>query len=106
MAWLTGKALSPPYFPDLNFHKGQGVYHGTLKFDLESEDQIDSAQLLPYPSRDGSSTSTLISMALTEFHFILLYKDRVIGICNLNDQVVYEETIPLVGPTCLGLTLF
>ncbi|KAF8739352.1 hypothetical protein AX14_009923 [Amanita brunnescens Koide BX004] len=88
MAWLTG----------------QGIYHGTLKFDLESEDQIDSAQLLPDPLRDGSSTSTPISMALTEFHFILLYRDRVIGICNLDDQVVYEEAIPLnPNETVLGL---
>ena len=101
MAWLTGKAQSSPYIIDLNLHQGQGIYHGTLKFDLESEDQIDSAQLLPDPLRDGSSTSTPISMALTEFHFILLYRDRVIGICNLDDQVVYEEAIPLVSPTCL-----
>lgn len=35
-------------------------------------------------------------MALTEFHFILVYKDRVRAICRLNDQIVYEEKIPLV----------
>lgn len=38
-----------------------------------------------------------ISVALTEFHFILLYKDRVRAICQLNDQIVYEEMIPVVS---------
>ncbi|KAF8634466.1 hypothetical protein AX15_000907 [Amanita polypyramis BW_CC] len=90
MAWLTG----------------QGIYHGTFKFDLDSEDQIDSAQLLPYPYlKDGPTAVAIpISMVLTEFHFILLYKDRVIGICNLNDKVVYEEALPLSPTeTVLGL---
>ena len=35
-------------------------------------------------------------MALTEFHFMLLYRDRVIGISNLNEQLTYEEQLPLV----------
>lgn len=39
-------------------------------------------------------------MALTEFHFILLYEDRVIGISNLNDHVVYEKAVPLVSLVC------
>lgn len=38
-----------------------------------------------------------ISVALTEFHFVLLYKDRIRAICQLNDQIVYEEMIPLVS---------
>lgn len=35
-------------------------------------------------------------MALTEFHFLLLYRDRVLGISNLNEQLAYEELLPLV----------
>ena len=38
-----------------------------------------------------------MSMALTEFHFLLLYGDRVLGISNLNEQLAYEELLPLVG---------
>ena len=38
-----------------------------------------------------------ISIALTGFHFLLLYKDRVVGVSNLNDKVVYEEVLPLVS---------
>lgn len=36
-------------------------------------------------------------MALTEFHFLLLYRDRVLGISNLNQQLAYEELLPLVS---------
>ena len=36
-------------------------------------------------------------MSLTEFHFVLLFKDRVIGVGNLNEALVYDEAIPLVG---------
>jgi hypothetical protein len=38
---------------------------------------------------------------LTEFHFILLYKDHVIGICNLDKKLTYEEVIPLVSGASL-----
>lgn len=51
------------------------------------------------PSDDDSGklvTEIPISVALTEFHFVLLYKDRVRAICQLNDQIVYEEMIPVV----------
>lgn len=35
-------------------------------------------------------------MALTEFHFVLLYKDRIVGVSSLNEQLAYEDIIPLV----------
>jgi vacuolar protein sorting-associated protein 18 len=37
------------------------------------------------------------SIALTEFHFILLYKDRVAAVCNLDEKLTYEEPLPLVS---------
>ena len=37
-----------------------------------------------------------MSMSLTEFHFLLLYRDRVLGVSNLNQQLAYEELLPLV----------
>ncbi|KAF9502533.1 DigA protein [Pleurotus eryngii] len=84
MAWMT----SP------------GIYHGSLNFDA-SNDFIDGAQLLPYPALTTSSSPAAvspdvpISISLTEFHFILLYRDRVLGICNLDDRTTYEEALPL-----------
>ena len=44
-------------------------------------------------------------MALTEFHFVLLYKDRVIGISSLNEELVYEEILPLVRQLSLTCIL-
>ncbi|THG99900.1 hypothetical protein EW026_g2533 [Hermanssonia centrifuga] len=82
----------------------QGIYHGALNFDSTAEDLIDGAQLLPYPTfsttssspRNTSEAGTVpISMALTEFHFVLLYQDRVVGLSTLNDQLTYEDILPL-----------
>ncbi|EPQ27167.1 uncharacterized protein PFL1_05448 [Pseudozyma flocculosa PF-1] len=36
-----------------------------------------------------------LSIALTEFHFVLLYQDRVMAISSLDDQVIFEEALPL-----------
>lgn len=74
-----------------------GIYHGNLKIDAESEDHIDNAQLLPYPGLLGLAVNDFpLSLASTEFHFLLLYKDRVVGMCNLNDRMTYEEQLPIV----------
>ena len=89
MAWMTAA----------------GVYHGSLKVaEADSEDHIDNAQLLPYPSLPGLSSEDFpLSLSLTEFHFLLLFKDRIVGICNLNDHIAYEEQLPLV---CLGMPIY
>ncbi|KAF8898884.1 Pep3/Vps18/deep orange family-domain-containing protein [Infundibulicybe gibba] len=81
MAWLTEP----------------GIYHGNFNFDLALDDLIDSAQLLPYPMpfSGGGSVEIPQSIALTEFHFILLYKDRVAAVCNLDERMTYEEPLPL-----------
>ncbi|KAH9837059.1 Pep3/Vps18/deep orange family-domain-containing protein [Rhodofomes roseus] len=70
-----------------------GIYHGALNYESTSDDLIDGAQLLPYPSVMASGMP--LSIALTEFHFMLLYRDRIIGISNLNEQLTYEEMLPL-----------
>ncbi|KAI7899794.1 Pep3/Vps18/deep orange family-domain-containing protein [Cokeromyces recurvatus] len=82
---------------------GPGIYHGSLVYGSQNvgDSVVDNVQLLQYPAtpeEDDDSgkliTEMPISVALTEFHFILLYKDRVRAICQLNDQIVYEEMIP------------
>ncbi|KAL4241619.1 VPS18 family protein [Abortiporus biennis] len=83
-----------------------GIYHGSLNFDSGSDDLIDGAQLLPYPtfpvspsmsprSRQPDLGGVPLSIALTEFHFVLLYRDRVVAVSNLNEQLTFEEIIPL-----------
>jgi hypothetical protein len=44
---------------------------------------------------DELESEAPISVALSRFHLILLFRDRVKAICILNDEVVYEERIPL-----------
>jgi hypothetical protein len=41
-----------------------------------------------------------ISITLTEFHFVVVYKDRVVAVSSLDEKLAYEETIPLVSPFC------
>jgi hypothetical protein len=58
---------------------GPGVYCGGLNFETpqDSNSTITSqARLLPYVTADGQSSSPPIALALTEFHVLLLYKDR------------------------------
>ncbi|KAG0369768.1 Pep3/Vps18/deep orange family-domain-containing protein [Gamsiella multidivaricata] len=81
---------------------GPGVYHGNLVFGSQNagESVIDTPQLLPYPATrlepDASAAVEVpIAIALTEFHFILLYKERVRAVNQLNDQLVFDELIPL-----------
>ncbi|KIJ68589.1 hypothetical protein HYDPIDRAFT_165357 [Hydnomerulius pinastri MD-312] len=94
------QALSLP--KGLAWMTAPGIYHGTLNFDPNSDDHIDSTQLLPYPSLSSSGSAASppppevpTSIALTEFHFILLYRDRIIGICTLNGKQTYDDVVPL-----------
>lgn len=91
IAWLTGP----------------GIYHGILSFhDQQVGDSvIDSANLLPYPAmaldsqddqgREETVAEIPLGIALTEFHFILVYRDRIMAINSLDDRVIYEEALPL-----------
>ncbi|KAN0100510.1 Pep3/Vps18/deep orange family domain containing protein [Tylopilus felleus] len=98
----SDQALSLP--KTLAWMTAPGIYHGTLNFDPNSDDHIDSTQLLPYPllssyeppaSQPQPHPDVPASILLTEFHFILLYRDRITGICTLNGKQTYEDVIPL-----------
>jgi hypothetical protein len=85
-------------------HTGPGIFHGSLNFESTSDDLIDAAQLLPYPTFSSSTSSpssqtaeTPTSIALTEFHLILLYKDRIAGVSRLDEKLTYEESLPLAS---------
>ncbi|THH33502.1 hypothetical protein EUX98_g626 [Antrodiella citrinella] len=102
----AGQAHSLP--KSLAWMTAPGIFHGSLNFESTSDDFIDGAQLLPYPDFPDSDTESgpPASMALTEFHFMLLYKDRVMGISCLNEELVYEEILPLKGNEAIrGITV-
>ncbi|GAA5891146.1 hypothetical protein JCM6882_006439 [Rhodosporidiobolus microsporus] len=95
---------------------GPGIYHAHLSFppsDLPAgEGIIDTASLIPYPSFPSSLSSSNdegidapLSMALTEHHFVLLYRERVVAVDILTDLVVYSEALnlpPHVSPLRLS----
>lgn len=111
VAWMTGTPrLSFVSERILTGSTAPGVYHGNLNYASASDDMIDGAQLLPYPdlpfspslspSRNIATAQIIpLSMVFTEFHFVLLYRDRVVAVSTLNEEVAYEDILPLV---CAG----
>lgn len=68
--------------------------------------------LIPYPVFDDSalhdfarrlapSSPSLpaipIAVAVSQWHWLLLYSDRVVGVSRENEKVVWEEKLPLVS---------
>lgn len=107
--WPSHPDKSPQFFAWLT---GAGIYHGKLEF----EDQkpggslFSEKTLIPY-SPDTHVEVTPVGMALTQFHCMLLYRDRSVGgatgcglfhsicmcfcrveaICILNQKKVFED---------------
>ncbi|KAJ3790853.1 Pep3/Vps18/deep orange family-domain-containing protein [Lentinula aff. detonsa] len=71
-----------------------GIYHGNLNFESTSDNFIDASDVLPYGTSEGVPELP-ISIAVTDFHYVILYKDRIASVCNLDDKLTYEEPLPL-----------
>ncbi|KAI8834856.1 Pep3/Vps18/deep orange family-domain-containing protein [Chytridium lagenaria] len=79
---------------------GSGIYHSAISVDGRPQTKYSdfNPKMLPYPSTPYDSEGTddsPISLALSSFHFVLLYKNCIKAVCELNGELVYEETIPL-----------
>lgn len=88
-----------------------GIYYGDLVVLEERSDNstdpnvIDNTQLLPYPVvapfNEGmdspSQAENLINFTISQFHFILLYTDRIRIINRLTDEIAHEELLPSDG---------
>ncbi|QRV76011.1 vacuolar protein sorting-associated protein 18 [Ceratobasidium sp. AG-Ba] len=109
MAWLTSRGL---FYATLSTAR-------PMSGDSSSQDLLDASSLLPYPTTLSDGTTALarspgsttsadsfpIGVVLTEFHFLLLMKDRVIGFSRLDESLVYDEIIPLRrGERLLGIS--
>ena len=71
-----------------------GIYHGNIVFG--SQDTImDGPTLTSFPNLSNQNNRP-ISMVLTEFHFVLLYPDRIVCVGRLNQQKVHESFFPPV----------
>lgn len=100
---------------------GPGIYHGRLSFPSSNDAVhpgdgiIESASLVPFPSgpikpthvsstvsspakqQQQQTTETPKSMALTEWHFVVLYEEKIKAVSLLSDKVVFESDLNLVG---------
>ncbi|XP_065844581.1 vacuolar protein sorting-associated protein 18 homolog [Oscarella lobularis] len=79
---------------------GPGVYHGSL--DFANPAVATACSLLQYSSRLGDHASgsaprvidnAAVGAVLTTFHLLVAYRDRVEGICTLNETAVYSENV-------------
>lgn len=64
--------------------------------------------LLPYDiaATAGAGTSTFpLAVLVTEFHFVLLFAERIVGISRLTERIVWEEGLNLVSSSQYRLHL-
>ena len=77
----------------------EGIFHGNLLASTASDGVISESGLLPYPSQLPP-----LSVAMSEFHFLLLYHDRLQVISRLNGHIVQEDALePARSGTARGL---
>jgi hypothetical protein len=77
---------------------GPGVYYGDLIFGSQNpgDSVITDTSLLPY----NPGESPPFSLILTEFHVLLLYKDKIQAVSVLNKEIMWEESLaksPRIG---------
>ncbi|CAN6656943.1 vacuolar membrane protein Pep3p [Trichomonascus vanleenenianus] len=101
-------ALSPYSFPrrppsTFGWLTGVGVVHSSLKSD--NSEFLKDANLLLYDQVEmGKGGDRVRSLLLTEYYLLFLQKNTIIGINRLNNQKVFEHTVPVEqGEELLGL---
>ena len=93
----------------LKLTSGPGLYTSPLASTTTPE-VVSKPSLVPYPPAPGSAqpsfnrstaapdaTPVPISVAISQWHWILLYTDRIVGIARETEKVVFEERISLVS---------
>lgn len=106
IAWLTGKSK-----PRIRSHSPQltprhmiaaGIYHSPIPTSV-TPDSLNTA-VFASPSllsiNANGDAPVPVSIALTEWHFILLFQDRLVAFSRLTENVVWEARVPLVSADC------
>ncbi|GAB6018607.1 Vacuolar protein sorting-associated protein 18 like protein [Chamberlinius hualienensis] len=81
--WSLPKAFS--WMIDAGVLCGGLDYSGSVGIDSVTTE----TKLISYPKQEVSQPP--LAIVLTEFHVLVLYPDRVKGICVLNEQLVFED---------------
>lgn len=76
-----------------------GVLFGYLNYkDMTPENLIRESKLLAYPEDKGGHKDPL-SIVLTEFHVLILFRDRLKVLSVLNEELVFEDVFTeMYGP--------
>lgn len=87
---------------------GVGLYTARVTVNSYNEITATDPKLLPYPrvaggggdgaegeddSRDPNASNIPISLALTPFHFVLLYRNRLLAVSRISGDVVFEQAL-------------
>ena len=76
--WPSHPDKTPQYFAWLT---GAGIFYGGLDFDNQKPgDTISVGTIIPYSSEQHAEVTPPVSMVLTQFHCMLLYRDRCVGV--------------------------
>ncbi|XP_064195688.1 vacuolar protein sorting-associated protein 18 homolog [Anguilla rostrata] len=78
---------------DFAWMMGNGVLYGQLDYS-RLDSLLSNVQGWDYTPDIDLSSNKPLSIVLTQFHFLLLLRDRVKAICTLNGQVVHEDVFP------------
>ncbi|KAJ2802253.1 tethering complex subunit [Coemansia guatemalensis] len=100
---------------DFAWLTSMGVFFGRLSFGTQDsgDSVVENAALLPYPTptvgatADAATAEQPGALALTEFHILLQYSNRVCALNMLNSKLVYEHEVTPGSPdeVLLGLTV-
>lgn len=88
IAFYTPKLRSSP--STFAWMMGNGVLYGSLDYG-RPDSVLSDEQVWEYPSDIDVVANKPISIVLTQFHFLLLFPDRVKAVCTLNGQVVFHD---------------
>ncbi|KAK9409708.1 vacuolar protein sorting-associated protein 18 like [Crotalus adamanteus] len=88
IAFYTPKLRSSP--SAFAWMMGNGVLYGSLDYGYP-DSVLSDEQVWEYPSDVATLANKPISIVLTQFHFLLLFPDRVKAVCTLNGQVVFQD---------------
>jgi len=89
LVWLTGDGL---YCGRFGVGKSKGETRGG-----SIEAFVTDQKLIPYPllgdqaHEEERPSQTPISAAVTEFHYLLLYQDRILALNRVSEELIFDE---------------
>ncbi|OAV89553.1 hypothetical protein PTTG_28665 [Puccinia triticina 1-1 BBBD Race 1] len=89
--------------PILSWLTGAGIYCGEIVHGTQEpgDPVIGPSELIPFPSPNQPISASSpppdppLAFCPTEYHFVLLFPDRIQIVCRLDRQIVHEEILDL-----------